>query len=174
MMGLQRGWRGRWTPWTTLSQPSLGRPGRAGLGESWRPPLLHTASLWEGQALVPSKGQSRLQTLSFISQTQKPRTGSLAGPGGELSGLRHRRPLGEAGWTKGREVVGEQNCCHHTDPAKAPFRWGGLRCLRVAAGTGLCLSPAQLCLRACVSAYTRVYPVTVSDRVLPCCLCVCA
>lgn len=80
----------------------------------------------------------------------------------------------EAGWTKGREVVGEQNRCHHTNPAKGSLPLGQTAVSQGDGRHGACVClPVQLCLRACVSVYTCVYPVSVSDWVLPGCLCVC-
>lgn len=52
---------------------------------------------------------------------------------------------------------------------KACFRWDSLTGVPQGDGRhGACVClPVKLCLRVCVSAYTCVYPVTVSAWVLP-------
>lgn len=96
-----------------LSQPRFGRPGRAGAGQSWRPPrsahrlpALRTASLWEGQALDPSKGaRAGFRPCLSFPKPRSPGQGALQAQEGKLSRLRHRWPLGEVGWTKGKGRV---------------------------------------------------------------------
>lgn len=93
-------------PWTCSLSPDLGGLAGLGLGKAGGLPALCTASLWEGQALDPSKGaRAGFRPCLSFPKPRSPGQGALQAQEGKLSGLRHRWPLGEVGWTKGKGRV---------------------------------------------------------------------